>query len=63
MVIILRVASVCPPLQELIPDDVENVIRVGKRNLRRFGVSVKEFRWHSEVLDELDAACHGRTMS
>lgn len=61
MVMILRVASVCPPLQTAMPDEAEAVISTGKRNLRRFSGSVREFRWHMEVLDKLDVACQGLT--
>ncbi|KAH6695538.1 hypothetical protein F5X68DRAFT_266897 [Plectosphaerella plurivora] len=61
MVIILRVASVCPPLQAAMPGEIEDVISTGKRNLKRFSGSVREFRWHMEVLDQLDLACQGLT--
>lgn len=62
MVIILRVATVCTVFRDILPDDVDDVIVVGKRNMKRFGLSVKEFQWHLEVLDKLDAACQDHIM-
>ncbi|KAH6616811.1 hypothetical protein C7974DRAFT_52714 [Boeremia exigua] len=63
MIIILRIATLCQLFRDLLSDDVEHVIFVGKRNLRRFARSVKDFQWHLEVLDKLDAACRGMAMS
>jgi hypothetical protein len=60
MVMILRIATVCDVLREILPGDIEETILVGKRNLRKFGVSVGEFGWHLEVLEKLDAACRER---
>lgn len=60
MVMILRIATFCDVLREILPGDIEETILVGKRNLRKFGVSVGEFGWHLEVLEKLDAACRER---
>lgn len=60
MIIILRVATVCPVFSGILPADTEHIIGVGKQNLRRFSNSIKELSWHMEVLRALDEACHRR---
>lgn len=56
MVIILRVATICSAFREILLDDIEEAIFIGKRNLQRFGISVREFEWHLRILEQLDAA-------
>lgn len=56
MAMILIVATVSPLFQDILPIDVEESIASGVRNLRRFSMSVREFSWHLEVLERLDAA-------
>ncbi|KAI5919434.1 hypothetical protein F4810DRAFT_687413 [Camillea tinctor] len=56
MVIILRVCTVIPVFAPILPQDVEEAIFLGKRNLQRFSASIREFQWHLRVLDQLDAA-------
>lgn len=60
MVTILRVATMCPVFKESLPEDIEGAMFVGKRNLRRFSISVKEFEWHLSVLERLEASCKNR---
>ncbi|KAF4446828.1 C6 finger domain-containing [Fusarium albosuccineum] len=62
MTMILRIATFCHVLREILPGDIEETILVEKRNLRKFGVSVGEFNWHLDVLEKLDAACRQRVM-
>ncbi len=57
MTIILRISTICPAFREIMLPDIEETIFLGKRNLGRFCMSVKEFEWHLEVLQRLDAAC------
>ncbi|KAL3291087.1 C6 finger domain-containing protein [Colletotrichum asianum] len=57
MVMILRVATVCPVSHDALPSDIEQAIFIGKRNLRRFSISVTEFQWHLGVLERLEASC------
>ena len=59
MVMILIAASITPELQVILPLDIEHKISTGKRNMKRFGVSIREFEWHYEVLERLDAARRG----
>lgn len=59
MVIILRVATVCSAFREILLDDIEEAIFLGKRNLQRFSISVREFEWHLRILEKLDAARTG----
>lgn len=54
MTIILMVATTLPVFQDLLPEDVEEVIVAGKRNLARFSQNVAEFEWHLTVLEYLD---------
>lgn len=54
MTIILMVATTLPVFQDLLPEDVEEVIATGKRNLVRFSQNVAEFEWHLTVLEYLD---------
>ncbi|KAL2859394.1 hypothetical protein BJX68DRAFT_261835 [Aspergillus pseudodeflectus] len=56
-IIILRVATICPHFTSIIPDNIEEVIATGMRNLRRFSVSIKEFRWHLGFLEEMHQSC------
>ncbi|KAF6811084.1 C6 finger domain-containing protein [Colletotrichum musicola] len=60
MVIILRVATMCPVFRDILPADIEKAMFVGTRNLRRFSISVKEFEWHLGVLERLEASCKNR---
>lgn len=60
MTIILMVATIFPIFKDLVPDDVEDVILGGKRNLARFSQSVAEFSWHIEILERLDVARRNR---
>ncbi|KAF9870463.1 C6 finger domain-containing protein [Colletotrichum karsti] len=60
MVIILRVASMCPVFRDALPTDVEHAIFVGTRNLRRFNISIKEFEWHLGMLERMEASCKDR---
>lgn len=55
--IILRLATVCQIFRDIVPDDVEHVISIGRRNMELFSSSVKEFKHHLEILNRLDAAC------
>lgn len=55
MVIILRVATICSAFREILPDDIEEAIFLGRRNLQRFRLSIREFEWHLGILDKLDA--------
>lgn len=63
MVAILMVASVCAPFRDMLPTDIEEAIFLGMRNLKRFGVSVKEFAWHVDVLARLDVSRKARLNS
>ncbi|RBQ97113.1 hypothetical protein VDGD_10496 [Verticillium dahliae] len=54
MVIILRVATMCPVFCDILPAEIERAIVVGGRNLRRFSGSVREFEWHLGVLEKLE---------
>jgi hypothetical protein len=56
MTIILMVATTLPALRDLLPEDVEEIIVTGKRNLVRFSQNVAEFEWHLTVLEYLDVA-------
>ncbi|KAI1631204.1 hypothetical protein F4809DRAFT_646656 [Biscogniauxia mediterranea] len=56
MVIVLRVCTVVPVFAPILPQDVEEAIFLGKRNLQRFSASIREFQWHLRVLEQLDAA-------
>ncbi|KAL0936764.1 C6 finger domain-containing protein [Colletotrichum truncatum] len=60
MVMILRVATMCQVFQDVLPGDIEHAIFVGRRNLRRFNISVKEFEWHLKVLEQMEASCKKR---
>ncbi|KAF6802046.1 C6 finger domain-containing protein, partial [Colletotrichum sojae] len=60
MVIILRVATMCPVFRDILPADIEQAMFGGTRNLRRFSISVKEFEWHLGVLERLEASCKNR---
>lgn len=60
MVIILRVATMCPVFRDILPDDIEGAMFVGTRNLRRFSISVKEFEWHLSILERLAESCKNR---
>jgi hypothetical protein len=60
MTIILMVATIFPIFRNLLPDDVEDAILGGKRNLSRFSQSVAEFSWHIEILERLDVARRNR---
>ncbi|RNJ60441.1 hypothetical protein D7B24_008133 [Verticillium nonalfalfae] len=57
MVIILRVATMCPVFCDILPPEIERAIVVGGRNLRRFSGSVREFEWHLGVLEKLEESC------
>ncbi|TDZ60843.1 Citrinin biosynthesis transcriptional activator ctnR [Colletotrichum trifolii] len=57
MVIILRVATMCPVFQDILPADIEQAIFVGTRNMRRFSLSAGEFEWHLGVLERMDMSC------
>ncbi|KAH8660475.1 hypothetical protein BX600DRAFT_383208 [Xylariales sp. PMI_506] len=57
MTIILRISTIFPPLRGIMPADVEDTIRTGKRILERFSASIKEFAWHLSILQRLDASC------
>ncbi|KAF3349350.1 Dihydroxy-acid dehydratase [Verticillium dahliae VDG2] len=57
MVIILRVATMCPVFCDILPAEIERAIVVGGRNLRRFSGSVREFEWHLGVLEKLEESC------
>lgn len=54
MTIILRVATKLSVFSNILPPDIEEIIALGKQNLRRFRVSIAEFEWHLSVLDALD---------
>lgn len=54
MTIILMVATTLPVFHDLLPEDVEEIIIMGKRNLVRFSQNVAEFEWHLTVLKYLD---------
>ncbi|KAI0383487.1 hypothetical protein F5Y04DRAFT_250333 [Hypomontagnella monticulosa] len=56
MVIILRVCTIRKEFSGILPDDVEEVIYLGKRNIQRFSVNIKEFKWHLDVLERLERA-------
>ncbi|KAI0593205.1 hypothetical protein F4775DRAFT_586993 [Biscogniauxia sp. FL1348] len=56
MVIILRVCTLVPVFAPILPQDIEEAIFLGKRNLQRFSASIREFQWHLRVLEQLDAA-------
>ncbi|WZH48340.1 Zn2-C6 fungal-type domain-containing protein [Fusarium acuminatum] len=56
MTIILMVATTIPVFCDLLPEDVEEIIVTGKRNLVRFSRNVAEFKWHLTVLEYLDVA-------
>jgi hypothetical protein len=56
-IIIVRVATICPHLASIIPDNIEDVIETGMRNLRRFSGSIREFSWHLEFLEQLHRVC------
>jgi hypothetical protein len=58
---ILRVATTCSVFNNILLPDTEIVIATGKRNLRRFSVSIPEFQWHIEVLEALDKTCSAGT--
>ncbi|KAF5230096.1 hypothetical protein FANTH_13978 [Fusarium anthophilum] len=60
MTIILMVATIFPIFKDLLPENVEDVILAGKRNLARFSQSVAEFSWHIEILKRLDVARRNR---
>jgi hypothetical protein len=50
------VATTIPVFYDLLPEDVEEIIVTGKRNLVRFSRNVAEFKWHLTVLEYLDVA-------
>ncbi|KAH7411086.1 hypothetical protein BKA64DRAFT_373122 [Cadophora sp. MPI-SDFR-AT-0126] len=56
MVIILMIATISPQFQQIIPADIDEVIISGQQNLKRFSLSVTEFEWHLQKLEELDRA-------
>ncbi|TDZ16675.1 Citrinin biosynthesis transcriptional activator ctnR [Colletotrichum orbiculare MAFF 240422] len=60
MVIILRVATMCPVFRDILPADIEQAIFVGTRNMRRFSLSVGEFEWHLGVLERMEMSCKNR---
>ncbi|KAF4448693.1 oleate-activated transcription factor 1 [Fusarium austroafricanum] len=60
MTIILMVATMFPVFRNLLPEDVEEGILTGKRNIVRFSQSVTEFAWHIAVLERLDVARRNR---
>lgn len=61
MTIILMVATVSPLFRDILPADIEDSIYLGVQNLRRFNVSVEEFRWHLGVLEHLELARRTRS--
>jgi len=63
MTMILMIATVVPPLRRILPEDVEQAIFLGTRNLRRFSRSVGRFEWHLGVLERLDSARRARMES
>jgi hypothetical protein len=60
MTIILMISTILPALHDLLPEDVEDGIVTGKKNLLRFSKSVTQFEWHLDVLENLDAARQAR---
>jgi hypothetical protein len=57
------VATIYPIFRHVLPDQIEDVISTGKRNLHRFSLSIGEFEWHLVVLEKLDAACRNYNMN
>ncbi|KAI1484539.1 hypothetical protein F5X96DRAFT_435421 [Biscogniauxia mediterranea] len=62
MVIVLRVCTVVPVFAPILPQDVEEAIFLGKRNLQRFSASIREFQWHLRVLEQLDDAARAANL-
>ncbi|KAJ4113939.1 hypothetical protein NW768_011469 [Fusarium equiseti] len=60
MTMILMISTILPVLRELLPEDIEQGIVTGKRNLLRFSQSVTQFEWHMKVLENLDSARQAR---
>ncbi|KAI1455853.1 hypothetical protein F4805DRAFT_468439 [Annulohypoxylon moriforme] len=54
MVMILRVCTRCKIFAGILPDNVDEVIYLGKRNLRRFSINIREFEWHLNILEKLE---------
>ncbi|KAG4428404.1 hypothetical protein IFR05_016116 [Cadophora sp. M221] len=60
MVIILMISTTSPQFQQIVPSDIEEIISIGQQNLKRFGLSVREFEWHLQELEKLDRARKAR---
>jgi hypothetical protein len=56
MTMILRIATVVPAFRDIVLPNIESAIFLGKRNLKRFSVSIAEFEAHLDVLEQLDGA-------
>lgn len=56
MVIILMISTTSSSFYQILPHDIDEVIEMGKKNLKRFSRSVKEFEWHTKELEKLDLA-------
>jgi len=56
MVIILMISTTVPLFYPLLPTKIEDIIAMGRQNVRRFSTCIKEFRWHDAELEKLDKA-------
>jgi hypothetical protein len=56
MTLISMIATISKPFMSVLPADIEESIALGVRNLKRFSVSVPEFAWHLQALEQIEIA-------
>ncbi|OAQ69169.1 C6 finger domain-containing protein [Pochonia chlamydosporia 170] len=55
-ILILKVVGMHEAFRDVLPQGVEEAIAMGKRNLLRFSLSIREFEWHLQLLAQLEAS-------
>lgn len=55
-ILILKVVGMHEAFRDVLPQGVEEAIAMGKRNLQRFSLSIREFEWHLQLLAQLEAS-------
>ncbi|KAH7140067.1 hypothetical protein B0J13DRAFT_478509 [Dactylonectria estremocensis] len=60
MTLILMVSSVCSIFRDILPASLETSIDLGQQILARFSSNIKEFKWHSSILQRVDAVRKSR---
>lgn len=56
MTSILLVSTMFTVFNEVRPENIEEGIAAGMRNMHRFRKSVSQFGWHIDILERLDVA-------